>query len=135
VTLVREAMMRDPRALDASASAQAAAELLVRPEVRTVLIVEGERLVGCVTQATLVERVVAAGRDPRATRLAEIAEPVPLSVSADASLDEAYRLMEDEDVERLPVTDGGRLVGVLSRSGLQRRLAEDETPAEHATTP
>ena len=37
--------------------------------------------------------------------------------------------MEDEDVERLPVTENGRLVGVLSRSALTRRLAEDEPPA------
>jgi CBS domain-containing protein len=126
MTLVREAMVSDPRALDASATAQAAAELLVRPEVRTVLVVEGERLVGCVTAQTLVERVVAAGRDPRTATLEEIAEPVTLAVGPDSPLDDAYRLMEAEDVERLPVTDGDRLVGVLSRSALQRRLAEDD---------
>jgi CBS domain-containing protein len=126
VTLVREAMVSDPRALPANASAQEAGELLARPEVRTVLVVDGNRLVGCLTQATLVERVVAAGRDPRATRLAEIAEPVTLTARPDDSLEDTYRLMEDEDVERLPVTDGPRLVGVLSRSALQRRLAEDE---------
>jgi len=126
VTIVREAMVSDPRALEASATAQDAAELLVRPDVRTVLVVEGERLVGCVTERTLVERVVAAGRDPRGTTLAEIAEPVTLTIGPDAPVDDAYRLMEAEDVERLPVTDGPRLVGVLSRSALQRRLAEDE---------
>jgi CBS domain-containing protein len=129
VTIVREAMVSDPRALDAVATAQEAGELLVRPEVRTVLVVDGERLVGCVTEAVLVERVVAAGRDPRSTRLAEIAEPVTLTVGPDDPLDDAYRLLEAEDVERVPVIDGGRLVGVLSRSGLQRRLAEDELPA------
>jgi CBS domain-containing protein len=130
VTLVREAMLSDPRALEASATAQDAGELLTRPEVRTVLVVDRERLVGCVTAAMLVERVVAAGRDPTTTLLGEIAEPVALTVAPDDALDDAYRVMEDEDVERLPVTDGGRLVGILSRSGLQRRLAEDEPPAE-----
>jgi CBS domain-containing protein len=39
--------------------------------------------------------------------------------------------MEEKDAERVPVVEGGRLVGVLSRSGLQRRLAEDEPPALH----
>ena len=128
--LVRDAMVSDPKALPASATAQEAAELLVRPEVRTVLVVDGERLVGCVTEQTLVERVVAAGRDPRTTRLAEIAEPVELTVEPDSPLDEAYRLMEAQDVERLAVTEGSRLVGVLSRSALQRRLAEDEPREE-----
>jgi CBS domain-containing protein len=121
-------MVSDPRVLQAGASAQEAAALLVRPEVKAVLVVDGERLVGCVTVASLVERVVAAGRDPRATSVAEIAEPVELTVEADAPLDEAFRLLEQEDAERVPVTENGRLVGVLSRSGLQRRLAEDEPP-------
>ena len=126
MTLVREAMLTDPKALPASASAQEAGELLTRPEVRAVLVVDDERLVGVVTCEALVARVVAAGRDPRATRADEVAEPVRLAVSPDTAVEDAYRLMEEQDVERLPVTEDGRLVGVLSRSALTRRLAEDE---------
>ena len=44
--------------------------------------------------------------------------------------DASISLLEEWDAERVPVVDGGRLVGVLSRSVLQRRLAEDEPPAE-----
>lgn len=127
---VREAMVSDPRTLPASASAQEAGALLTRPEVRAVLVCEGERLLGVVNQATLVERVVAAGRDPRTTPLAEVVETGVLTVEADGPIDEAYRLMEERDLERVPVTEGGRLVGVLSRSVLQRRLAEDEAPTD-----
>jgi len=94
-----------------------------------VLVVDGERLVGVVTADVLVERVIAAGCDPRTTSVGEVAEPVGVTISPDTSLDDAYRLMEAEDVERLPVTEDGRLVGVLSRSALTRRLAEDEPPA------
>jgi len=135
MAVVREAMMPDPRALPASASAQEAGELLVRPEVKAVLVVEGERLLGVVTAAGLVEHVVAAGRDPKATRLEEIVEQVEVTVEPDAPLDDAYRLMEEEDIERLPVTEAGRLVGVLSRSGLQRRLAEDESRGDEEEGP
>jgi CBS domain-containing protein len=129
MTLVREAMLTDPKALPAGASAQEAGELLTRPEVRAVLVVDGDRLVGVVTCDGLVERVVAAGRDPRSTSLADVAEPVPVTALPDMPVEEAHRLMEAEDVERIPVTDGGRLVGVLSRSALTRRLAEDDPPA------
>ena len=129
MTLVREAMLTDPRALPATASAQEAAELLTRPEVRAVLVVDGDRLVGVVTSDALVERVVAAGRDPRATTVGDVAEPVTVTALPDMQVEEAYRLMEAEDVERLPVTEEGRLVGVLSRSALTRRLAEDDPPA------
>jgi CBS domain-containing protein len=129
MTLVREAMLTDPKALSADATAQEAGELLTRPEVRAVLVVDGERLVGVVTAEGLVEHVVAAGRDPRLTSVGDVAEPVTVTALPDMQAEDAYRLMEDEDVERLPVTEGGRLVGVLSRSALTRRLAEDEPPA------
>jgi CBS domain-containing protein len=129
MTLVREAMLTDPKALPATASAQEAAELLTRPEVRAVLVVDGDRLVGIVTSDGLVEQVVAAGLDPRSTEVGDVAEPVTVTALPDMQVEDAYRLMEAEDVERLPVTEGGRLVGVLSRSALTRRLAEDEPPA------
>ncbi len=128
MTLVREAMLTDPKVLPATASAQEAGELLTRPEVRAVLVVDGERLVGVVTCEGLVERIVAAGRDPRSTTLGDVAEPVAVTVLPDMLVEDAYRLMEAEDVERLAVTEDGRLVGVLSRSALTRRLAEDEPP-------
>jgi CBS domain-containing protein len=127
MSLVRDGMVSDPVALPASASAQEAAEHLVRPDVRAVLVVdEAGRLVGVVTPNALVERVVARGLDPRSTPLDAVAVPPVLVLEADASLDDAYRLLEEAEVERAPVTDQGRLVGALSRSVVQRRLAEDE---------
>ena len=46
-------------------------------------------------------------------------------------LEDAFRFLEEHDAERVPVVDGdGRLIGVLSRSVLQRRLAEDEPPPD-----
>jgi CBS domain-containing protein len=127
VSLVRDGMLSDPAVLPAAASAQEAGEHLVRPDVRAVLVVDGEgMLVGVVTPDALVERVVAAGRDPTATTLAEVAVDPTLVLDADLSLDEGYRQLEEAEVERAPVTEGGRLVGVLSRSVVQRRLTEDE---------
>ena len=123
-------MLSDPRSLDAGASAQEAGELLAKPDVRAVPVVEGEQLVGLVTAEMLVEHVVAAGRDPRATTLREIVTPAELTIDADMPVEEAFRVMEENDCERLPVTDQGRLVGMLSRAVLQRRLAEDEPPPD-----
>ena len=50
-------MLSDPRSLDAGASAQEAGELLAKPDVRAVPVVEGEQLVGLVTAEMLVEHV------------------------------------------------------------------------------
>lgn len=132
MTLVREAMVTEPRTLEASASAQEAGELLSRTEVRAVYVCEDHRLFGVVTRKTLVREVVAAGRDPRATTLGEIAEEPWWTIESDQPVEEAFRFLEDKDAERVPVVEDGRLVGVLSRSVLQRRLAEDEPVPDDA---
>lgn len=130
-TRVRDAMLGDPRSLAGGATAQEAGAILARAAVRSVLVVDpGGLLLGEVTRELLVERVVAAGLDPRQVTLAAIAVPVEAMLAAELDVEEAFRLMEEIDAERLPVVDGGRLIGALSRSALQRRLAEDEPPHE-----
>lgn len=126
---VRDAMIAEPRSLPATASAQEAGEVLTPREVRAVYVVdEAGGLTGVVTRKTLVARVVAAGLDPRTTGLGSIAEEPHATIDADTPLDEAFRFLEKQDAERVPVVEHGRLVGVLSRSVLGRRLAEDEDP-------
>lgn len=131
--LVRDAMVAEPPTCDADASAQAAGEELARPEVRAVFVVEEGRLVGVVTRKTLVREVVAPGRDPKATALREIAEEPIATLRADLGLEEAFHFLEEHELERVPVVEAdGRFVGVLSRAGVQRRLAEDRPPEEVA---
>jgi CBS domain-containing protein len=127
---VRDAMVPEPAALDASSTAQEAGERLSDPAVRAVLVSDDGRLAGVVTRKTLVSKIVATGRDPRATTLGEIAEPPLFTLDASMDLDGAFHALEDNDLERVPVVEDGRLVGILSRTVLQRRLAEDEPPAQ-----
>jgi CBS domain-containing protein len=130
VSRVRDAMVSEPMSLDASASAQDAGTRLSDPGVRAVLVCADGSLVGVVTRKTLVREVVAEGRDPSATRLGDIAEPPIFILDADQDLEEAFHELEERDLERVPVTEHGRLVGILSRAVVQRRLAEDEPPVE-----
>lgn len=127
---VRDAMIPDPQTLEASASAQEAGQHLVSPDVRAVYVCEDGSFVGVVTRKTLVREIVAAGRNPGETAIGQIAEPAHWTIDPEVPLDEAFRLIEEHDAERVPVLEDGRLVGVLSRSVLQRRLAEDEPPHE-----
>jgi CBS domain-containing protein len=128
--LVRDAMVPTPLALDAAATAQEAGEALARPEVRAVFVCADGDLVGVVTRKTLVREVVGAGRDPRSTALGSIAEPPNATIESSMPLAEAFSFLEERDYERVPVVEAGKLVGVLSRSVVQRRLAEDEPPGD-----
>jgi CBS domain-containing protein len=123
-------MVPEPGALEVTASAQKAGERLSDPAVRAVLVTDDGTLVGVVTRKTLVQNIVATGRDPRGTTLGEIAEPPLFTLDASTDLDEAFHALEDNDLERVPVVEDGRLVGILSRTVLQRRLAEDEPPPQ-----
>jgi CBS domain-containing protein len=132
VSKVRDAMLSDPVTLDAGDSARAAGERLSDPDVRAVLVTDNGSLKGVVTRKTLVREVVAAGRDPSSTPLGEIAEPPIFTLDADVDLEGAFHELEERDLERVPVVEDGRLVGILSRAVVQRRLAEDEPPQDEA---
>ena len=128
---VRDAMVAAPRVLGGDATATEAGEALARDEVRAVIVCDHDaNLLGIVTRKTLVREVVALGRDPGTVRLRDIAETPHFTLDADMPLEEAFSIVEERDLERVPVLEQGRFVGVLSRSGVQRRLAEDEEPDE-----
>jgi len=131
--VVRDAMVPEPTTLGAGASAQEAGRSFAESgEVRAIFVTEdGGRLLGVVTRKTLVREVVAAGLDPSGVTLREIAEPPNFTLDAGLELEVAFRVLEEQDLERVPVVEEhGRLVGVLSRAVVQRRLAEDEPPEE-----
>jgi CBS domain-containing protein len=130
---VRDAMVPEPTTLAAGATAQDAGRCLAdSTDVRAIFVTEdGGRLLGVVTRKTLVREVVAAGLDPAAVALGEIAEPPNFTLAAGLGLDDAFHFLEERDLERVPVVEeDGRLVGVLSRAVVRRRLAEDEPPEE-----
>lgn len=133
MSLVRDAMVSDPGTLATSASAQDAGEVLQRPAVRAVLVVEDDgAFAGVVTRKTLVREVVAAGRDPVRTPLRDVMEPPNFTIESALELDSGFAFLEEHDLDRVAVVDDGKLVGVLSRAVVQRRLAEDEPPPEIA---
>jgi CBS domain-containing protein len=114
MSTVREAMVSNPGQLPGDSSAQAAGELLQRPEVRAVYVTEDERLVGVVTRKTLVREVVALGRSPQTTPLREIAEEPNQTIESAMPLADAFALLEERDLERVPVVEDGKLVGIVS---------------------
>jgi len=127
---IRDAMVPEPMTLGVDATAQDAGRCFAEnDEVRALFVVDADgRLAGVLTRKTLVREVVAAGRSPADVPLREIAEPPHFTLDASLSLDTGFHQLEENDLERVPVVEGERLVGVLSRAVVRRRLAEDEPP-------
>ena len=78
------------------------------------LVVEDGRALGLFTERDLLERVVAAGRDPDRTRLREVMRADFETIGAGAPVAEAVRRMDEGGLRHLPVVEGDRVVGVLS---------------------
>lgn len=79
------------------------------------------RLRGMVTDRDLVVEVAAAGKLSSETRLIDLVRGEVVSVNVDDTIEHAAATMRDYHTPRVPVVDGDRLVGMLSRSELARR--------------
>ncbi len=122
---VRQALVRDPRVVPPDADAREVAELLTHPNVRHALVVERDRLLGCVTGESIVS-AVARGEDLLRLSARDLADANVTTVSPDMAIDEALHVMGEHGLERLAVVDDGRFLGVVLREPLVRRIAEDE---------
>jgi CBS domain-containing protein len=112
--LVRHVMTPAPRTAGRDATATEVARLMRTAESGAIPISHGERLIGLVTDRDLVLRVMAEGLDPDAVRAGDICTPSPVTVSPDTRLSEARDLMAEQQIRRLPVVKGDRLVGFVS---------------------
>ena len=102
-----------------------AAKMLARREVGAVMVVEHQRLVGIFTERDAVFRVIARGRDPQTTRLADVMTAAPQTVDPDKSFGYALLLMYENSFRHLPVVENGKLIGIVSaRNALDPDLEE-----------
>lgn len=90
------------------------ARIMAERNVGTVIVVDGDRPVGIVTERDLVTRVLAKGRDPISTYVEEIMSKPLIYVGPSESVLEAMKVMSSKQIRHLAVLDGGRLVGVVS---------------------
>ncbi|MDH4175539.1 MAG: CBS domain-containing protein [Betaproteobacteria bacterium] len=112
-------------------SVKEAARLMRSRKVGAVLVVRDEQLVGIFTERDALTRVMAEGRDPAATRLAEVMTPDPKTVAVDETFGYALLLMHEHGFRHLPVLEGRRPVGVISaRHALDPELEEFTAEAE-----
>ena len=120
---VSDVMTSDPYVVSRDAFAFEAAQIMDSQNVGSVPVVEGDRLVGIVTDRDLAVRVVAAGLDPKQTPVGEIATANLHSATADESLDEVYERMAVWRVRRIPVVDQDeKVIGMLAQADLVHEL-------------
>ena len=122
---IKDTMTSNPCSIDADKPVSYAAKMMRDEDVGLAPVVEGDRLVGTLTDRDIAVRVVAEGRDAESTTVREVASPAVVTVNPEQGLDEALSLMAEHQVRRLPVVENGRLVGVVA----QADVAEHADPS------
>jgi CBS domain-containing protein len=123
---VKDAMTAEVKTAMPSESLTDVARLMKQEGVGSVPVVDGERLVGVVTDRDIVVRGIADGSDPHAIKAGDIASRDVVTVRPDDNLDEALRLMGQHQVRRLPVVDDGHLVGMVAQADVAQEAKEKD---------
>ena len=111
--------------LPPSASVEEAAKAMAQRNIGAVIIAEEGHLLGIFTERDLARRVVAVGRDPKATTLELVMTSDLATVRPDDQDDRARDLMRRTGCRHLPVMDGEHIVGILSIRDLYAALERD----------
>ncbi len=93
---------------------RAAALLMRERKVAALLVMEGDRLVGIITERDMTVRAVAAGINPDTTAVAEIMTANPDTLGPDDTASDAIRMMKLHNYRHLPVVEGAKVVGMVS---------------------
>jgi CBS domain-containing protein len=102
-----------------------AARMMKQQNVGALLVVDGTRLCGIFTERDALFRVLAEGRDPGATRLAQVMTPQPQTIHPDKPFLDALRMMHKGRFRHLPVVEDDRPLGMVSsRDALDDDLYE-----------
>ena len=113
---IREAMTSSPATVEPGTTAQEAARLMKSKDVGSLPVVEGDRLVGMITDRDLAIRLVGEGKSVD-TPVGQLASKDVVTIDPQQEVEEAARLMAEHQLRRLPVCEeDGKLVGILAQA-------------------
>jgi CBS domain-containing protein len=115
---VRELMTPNPVTCSENDNLQDAARQMKDRDIGAVMVLDGGKVRGMVTDRDIVVRGLAEGLDPSSTKLGQVCSNDLVSIRPDDTIDTAIRLMRERALRRLPVMDGNTPVGIVSLGDL-----------------
>ena len=133
---VADAMTERPHTISRRATAVEAAKAMLDDDVGSLPVLDDDGfLAGIITDRDITVRVVAQGLDPDATRVSEAATLRPVTLTVDQTVEDAIRLVREQDVRRIIVLQGGRAAGIVSLGDLAIERDTDSALADIASEP
>lgn len=118
-------LVKDRRvySIDAEKSVLEAARFMMEHNIGALPVLREGKLIGIFSERDLMNRVVAVGRQPGTTRIAEVMTANPRTVDADESLEDCLFLMKEFNFRHLLITREGELMGLVSLRDILLRVA------------
>lgn len=111
---VKETMTMNPITIEPEVSTLEAVKKMLEKDVGSLVVCKASKLKGIITESDIMKHVAAKDRKASSLAVKDIMTTDLITVDPDISLSKATKRMIDEDVRRLPVTEDGELVGLLT---------------------
>ncbi len=111
-------LIRDVVTATKTDTVRQAADAMKKAGIGCIIVADGDRPIGIFSERDLLNRVVAGGLDPVRTLLEKVMTPNPVCVESSQALDRVFAVLAEGRFRHLPITDGGRVVGIVSLSDL-----------------
>lgn len=120
VLQVKDYMSMSVLAVDQSESVYDAADKMIKYNVGCIVVMQNKQVAGLLTKGDVIKRTLLAGLDAKKIAAEKIMSKPVVTISPEASLEDAARLMVAKSVSKLPVMSDGSLVGIITSTDILR---------------
>ena len=112
--LVGDAMTKRPIVVPKNITVRECARIMRDKKVGSILITEGEELLGILTESDIIEKITAANKNPDEVEVGEIMTTALVTINPSKDIIDAMQLMKEHEIRHMPVLDKDRLAGFLT---------------------
>jgi len=115
---VKHAMTKKVLVVKPDTTVKEAAKVMTEHRVGSLVVMENDKVVGIVTELDIIWKVVAGNLNPEATLVKDIMTKKILTIQGDKTLEDATHMMVENNIKKLPVMEGDKLIGILTATDL-----------------
>jgi CBS domain-containing protein len=104
----------------------AAIQQMAEKEVGALVVLEGDAVVGIISERDYARKVMLKGRSSRETMVQDIMTADVIHVRLDQSIEECMTIVTEKHIRHLPVLDSGQLVGIISIGDLVKTIIAEQ---------
>lgn len=112
--VIKDIMTKEVASLNEDDTVERAAELMLEHDIGSIPVCSAEKVIGIVTDRDIALRTVAKGENPKLQPVRSVMSSNPVLGNPQMEVKDAARIMSERQIRRLPVADGGRLIGIVS---------------------